>query len=59
MPEFHLPVVSLNKDAQILTFMLLIGRVAQPNRDQDQEDKERPGHFQQKLTLSGKKDRAL
>lgn len=30
--------------------MLLIGRVAQPNRDQDQEDKERPGHFQQKLT---------
>ena len=49
-----MPVVSLRQDVQILTFMLLIRWVAQPNGDQDQEDKERPGHFQQQLTLNGK-----
>lgn len=30
--------------------MLFIGRVAQPDGDQDQEDEQRPGHFQQQLT---------
>ena len=53
-PGCDLPVVSLRQDVQILTFVLLIRWVAQPNGDQDQEDKERPGHFQQQLTLNGK-----
>lgn len=35
----HLPVASLKQDAQILTFMLFIGWVAEPDGDQDQEDK--------------------
>lgn len=35
----------------ILTFMLLIGRIWKSYRDQDEEDKQRPGNFDQQLEL--------
>lgn len=43
---FRQPSPSLRHGPQILTLMLFIGRVAQADGDQDQEDEERPGHFQ-------------